>query len=313
MTIRPKLILELFAVFVSVASCSCFAQTQAGASPEATTTVTTTGGTANKLAKFSGTSTIVNSILYDNGTDVGIGTTSPTATLTVDGTFTLNGNSTLNGQASLPATGTATSSTGYGSQSLKLTTSVFDSATSAVVPPRFVIVAEPGGNDTSTPKATLNVLSSTTSASPVETGLYINTNGTIHFAPGQTFSAGGNFCIAAAGGFGSGGATFVAPSFTVPAANNCASWSGFTKAASTVVLSTSGSACLSSTGKTLTVSVSSADPSFVGGTPAADYITLTRSSSSGSFTGGSDQGYFSGSADQVTCSSSLLTLPDSHD
>ena len=47
-----------------------------GDSPDAVTTVTTTGGTANKVAKFSGANTIVNSILYDNGTEVGIGTTS---------------------------------------------------------------------------------------------------------------------------------------------------------------------------------------------------------------------------------------------
>jgi hypothetical protein len=40
---------------------------------------------------------------------------------------------------------------------------------------------------------------------------------------------------------------------------------------------------------------------------------LTRTSSTGTFTGGSDQGQFAGSADQITCTSSLLTLPDSHD
>ena len=94
MTIRPKLILELCAVFVAVTSCPSFAQNQAGATPAITpdvaTTVTTTGGTANKIAKFSGTSTIVNSIIYDNGTDVGIGTTSPTSTLTVDDALTLD-------------------------------------------------------------------------------------------------------------------------------------------------------------------------------------------------------------------------------
>ncbi len=121
------------------------------------------------------------------------------------------------------------------------------------------------------------------------------------------------FCIATAGGFGSGGTTFVAPGFTVPAKNGCSPWSGFTKTASTVILNTSGAACLSTTGKTLTVSVSSADPEFVGTTPAADYIQLTRKSATGTFSGGSDQGEFSGSAQQITCTSSLLSLPDSHD
>jgi hypothetical protein len=78
-------------------------------------------------------------------------------------------------------------------------------------------------------------------------------------------------------------------------------------------LTTSGAACLSTTGKTLTVSVSSADPAFLGTNPASDYIQLTRASSTGSFTGGTDQGEFAGSADQVTCTSGLLSLPDIHD
>ena len=77
-------------------------------SPDVASTVTTTGGTANKLAKFSGSSTIVNSILYDNGTEIGIGTTAPTATLAVDGTMAVAGDSTYNGSLVLPAMGTAT-------------------------------------------------------------------------------------------------------------------------------------------------------------------------------------------------------------
>jgi hypothetical protein len=122
-----------------------------------------------------------------------------------------------------------------------------------------------------------------------------------------------NFCITTAGGFGHGGTTFVAPTFTVPAKNKCTAWSGWTKTATTVVLNTSGAACVSSSGKTMTVSVFSIDPDFFGTTAVTDYITLTRASASGSFTGGSDQGQFAGSAAQLTCTSSLLSLPDSHD
>jgi hypothetical protein len=314
MTIRPKLILELFAVFVSVASCPSFAQNQAAVTPDTATTVTTTGGTANRIAKFSGSNTIVNSILYDNGTAVGIGTTTPTATLTVDGAMTITGTSVLNGQVLLPSQGTATASEAFNSQFIKLSSSAFNSSSMSVVSPRFQLQVEPTGNDTASPNGTLNLLASATASTPVETGFFINTNGTIHFAPGQTFPGGGPFCIATAGGFGSGGTTFVGPGFTVPAENNCAPWSGFTKTASTVILTTNGAACLSSTGKTLTVSVSSADPDFLGaGTQASDYIQLTRTSSTGSFTGGTDQGEFAGSADQVTCTSSVLSLPDSHD
>jgi hypothetical protein len=130
-------------------------------------------------------------------------------------------------------------------------------------------------------------------------------------APVYSYAA--NYCIAVNGGFGSGGTSFMGINFVLPDDGKCKPWSGFTKTASTVILTTSGAACLSSTGKTLTVSVSSADPDFLGTNPASDYIQLTRTSSTGSFTGGTDQGQFAGSADQVTCTSSLLSLPDIHD
>jgi hypothetical protein len=319
MNVRPKLILKLSAAFVSIASCAAFAQTQASsapvATPDATSTVTTTGGTANKLAKFSGSNTIVNSILYDNGSEIGIGTTSPSATLTVDGTTTLNGNSTVNGQLVLPATGTATPTKAFTSQFIKFNTSAYNSSSGSAVPPRFQLQAEVTNNDTASPNATLNVLASANSNAPTETGLYINTNGTIHFASGQTFPvSGGSLCIATGGGFGTGGTTFVAPAFAVPGGGKCASWSGFTKTASTVVLMTNGSGCVSTDGKKMTLSVSSADPNFVGaGNVAWDYIQLTRPSTSGSFTGGSDQGEFSGSAEQISCTSSLLQLNENND
>ena len=127
-------------------------------------------------------------------------------------------------------------------------------------------------------------------------------------------SAATHYCIETAGGFGHGGTTFIGTNFTVPAEGVCAPWSGFTKTASTVVLITNGAGCLSSDGKKLTVSVVSADPSFLGaGNVAADYINLSRSGSSGSFTSGTDNGEFGGSALPVTCTSSLESLPSSHD
>ena len=284
--------------------------------PAAVSTVTTTGGTANQIPKFSGTSTVVNSLIYDNGTDVGIGTTSPFTTLTVNGTFAVGGASSFYAPLALHQAGTATASAGFGSQPIRLNTSVYNSSSKSAVNPNFQFQAEETGNDTSAPSATLNLLSSATSANPTETGFYINANGTIHFASGQTFpgATGTAICIAVDGGFGGGGTSFVAPSFAVPAENSCTPWSGFTKTASSVILATSGSACLSSTGKTLTVSVSSADPSFFGaGTQESDYIQLTRAGASGTFTGGTDQGEFGGGANQETCTSALLSLPDIHD
>jgi hypothetical protein len=123
-----------------------------------------------------------------------------------------------------------------------------------------------------------------------------------------------HYCIAVDGGFGHGGTTFIGLNFAVPAEGNCIPWTGFTKTASTVILTTTGTGCLSSDGKALTVSVSSADPPFLGaGSLASDYIRLSRHESKGSFTSGTDVGEFSGNAEPVTCTSSLLELPSSHD
>jgi hypothetical protein len=275
-----------------------------------TTPVTTAGGTANKLAKFDAAADITSSQIFDNGTDVGIGNTSPGAKLDVSGAEIVRGLLTL------PATGTATSSAGTNSQPLDWTASAFNSGTASAVSQNFRWQAEPAGNDTASPSGTLNLLYGAGTATPSETGLKISSKGVITFAAGQTFPGGGSFCIAVGGGFGppNDGTTYVNPNFTVPAENKCTTWSGYTKTASTVVIISNGAACLSSTGKTLTVSVSNADPEFFGTTPEADYIQLTRSGSSGTFTGGSDQGSdLGGSANQITCTSSLMTLPDSHD
>ena len=131
-------------------------------------------------------------------------------------------------------------------------------------------------------------------------------------APVSSYAT-GPYCIAVAGGFGHGGTTFIAPGFSFPANNGCSPWAGFTKTASTVILTTSGTSCLSSDSKALTVSVSSADPWFLGsGQIASDYIQFTRSDATQPFTG-YDYGYFSGSAAPLSCSSDLLTLPSSHD
>ena len=257
----------------------------------ATSNVTTTGGTVNTIPLFTTSTNIQNSILTQSGTTA------------------LN----VLGKLTMPATGVATSAAGKNSQPEGFVASAFDSSTSTAVAQTFQLQAEPAGNDTAAPSGTLNLLYGSGSGALKETGLKISSKGVITFASGQTFPGGGSFCIATAGGFGSGGTTFVAPSFTVPAVNKCTSWSGYTKTASTVILNSSGAACLSSTGKTLTVSVASADPEFFGTTPQSDYIQLTRASSSGMFTGGTDQGAFSGSAVQITCTSDLLTLPDIHD
>jgi len=267
------------------------AQTPAQTNSATSSNVTTTGGTVNAIPLFTTATNIQSSILTQTGT---------------------TGLNVL-GKLTLPAAGVATATAGKNSRSEGFVASAFNSTTSTAVAQTFQLQAEPAGNNTAAASGTLNLLYGSGTAAATETGLKISNKGVITFAPGQTFPGGAPFCIATAGGFGSGGTTFVAPGFTVPAQNKCTPWSGFTKTASTVILTTSGAACLSTTGKTLTVSVSSADPAFLGTNPASDYIQLTRASSTGSFTGGTDQGEFAGSADQVTCTSGLLSLPDIHD
>lgn len=132
--------------------------------------------------------------------------------------------------------------------------------------------------------------------------------------PAQSLVAEAHYCVAVDGGFGNGGTTFIGSGFALPPVGNCTPWSGFTKTASSVILTTTGTGCLSSDGKVLAVSVLNADPSFFGtGQTRADYIRLSRSSTSVGFGTGQDTGYFNGSAKVVTCTSTLLHLPDTHD
>jgi hypothetical protein len=120
-----------------------------------------------------------------------------------------------------------------------------------------------------------------------------------------------HYCIAVNGGFGEGGTTFIGSGFAVPGEGKCTPWSGFTKAESTVILTSTGTGCLSSDGKALSISVFDADPSFFA-QPQAEFIQLTRGDSKEPFKG-QDTGYFGGSAEPVSCTSSLLNLPSSHD
>src|SRR5436305_1808745 len=85
-----------------------------------------------------------------------------------------------------------------------------------------------------------------------------------------------SYCIAVNGGFGnSGGTSFIAPKFAPPKAGKCKSWVGFTKTATTVVATATGTGCHSSDGRVLTFSIFNTDPPFFGaGTAVSDQIQL---------------------------------------
>jgi hypothetical protein len=135
-------------------------------------------------------------------------------------------------------------------------------------------------------------------------------------APLHSFAAEQPYCIAVNGGFGAPafGQTFVARNFSFPAASKCTTWTGYTKTATTVVLTTSGTACLSSDSTALTVSVTDVDPPdyFSITQYEADYMQLFRTDSTQPFSG-QDYGAFAGPAEPVSCTSDVLTLPAHHD
>ncbi len=154
-------------------------------SPPTTTNVTTTGGTADFLPFFNGTSSVIDSVLFQSGTGstakVGINTTTPASTLDV------KGGETVRGILNLPATGTATATAGKTSQPLALTASVYNSTVGSAVNQNFRWQAEPSGNNSASASGTLNLLHGAGSNTPTETGLKIASNGHITFSAGQTF------------------------------------------------------------------------------------------------------------------------------
>jgi microcystin-dependent protein len=173
------------ALLVSTASAQqpAVANATPAAAPAVTSTaVTTTGGTTNYLPKFTGTATLGNSIIYDNGTDVGIGIVpNGNAKLDVNGPMIMRGNMTVS------RTGNATAAKGYPSWGFDFYSNVYRSSDKVTYNPFFQLQSEPTGNNTASIGSTLNVLYSVGGGTPAETGFYINPNGTLHFASAQTF------------------------------------------------------------------------------------------------------------------------------
>ena len=151
----------------------------------ASSNVTTTGGTLNTIPLFTTATNIQNSALTQTGSGatarIGIGTTTPGATLDVLGA------ATVRGTLSLPSSGAATSAAGKNSQANLMVASVFNSGAAAPVAQKFELLAEPAGNNTASASGTLNLLYGSGTATPKETGLKINNLGQIIFSAGQTF------------------------------------------------------------------------------------------------------------------------------
>jgi hypothetical protein len=170
----------------------------AGAAP-------TGSGTTNFVPRWTGSSTLGNSSLFQLGTGtaakLGINTTSPATALDVLGA------GTIRGALALPATTTATAILGASSQPLNLSASSFSSSTKAASNQSFQWKAEPWANNTATPSGTLNLLFSSGASNPAETGFKIANNGLLTFVNGQTFPGAGTITGVAAGTDLTGGGT----------------------------------------------------------------------------------------------------------
>ena len=126
-----------------------------------------------------------NSILYQLGTGstakIGINEKSPLFTLDV------NGQELVRGLFEMATTNYASKTKGYNSQPLNFESSAFNSTAGTYTLNHFQWQAEPVGNNTATPGATLNLLYGTDPNQPAETGLNIANSGQITFATGQAF------------------------------------------------------------------------------------------------------------------------------
>jgi hypothetical protein len=130
-----------------------------------------------------------NSILYQSGTGssakIGINLKNPLFTLDV------NGQESVHGLFEMATTGYATASKGFNSNPLNLESSAFNSNAKKYTVNHFQWQAEPTGNNTTAPGATLNLLYGTDPNLPAETGLKLSSKGIFTFAAGQSFPGAG--------------------------------------------------------------------------------------------------------------------------
>ena len=150
-----------------------------------TPAVTGTGTTDFIPLWTSNAGALGNSALFQSGTGstakVGINSTTPASTLDVNGAVTARGGS------SLPATGAATTTAGKKPEPTTLTASAYNSSKKAAVTQNFRWQAEPAGNNTAAPSGTLNLLYSSGTAAPAETGLKITKSGLLPLPRGRRF------------------------------------------------------------------------------------------------------------------------------
>lgn len=161
---------------------ACILTGAAGAQVTDTGAPVTTNGTINFIPKWTGTTTLGNSKMFQatNG-NVGVGLTNPTSTLDVNGT------AKVRGIFQLPTTGTATATSGFNSNSFDQVGSAFSSNVGVAVNQTFRWQVLPLNNNTTTPSGELSLAYGSGANAPMPTGLTVLSNGLINFIPGQPF------------------------------------------------------------------------------------------------------------------------------
>ena len=145
----------------------------------------TGSGTTDYVPLWTSGSNLGNSLLFQTSGKLGVGTTSPAATLDINGGEILRG-----GFYEYPEDNATATNGGRPSHSFQWLASVFNSSTNAAVDYAYGFRAVQEGNNTASPSANLDLFYGTGGPSGTinDTGLSISPTGVVNFVPTQAFN-----------------------------------------------------------------------------------------------------------------------------